>query len=381
MQKYLFVAMVLLVWGGANTFLYVQSLPLFGIPRLGPWLRGVFIALALSFLVGMRARGCLGGVLEVVGTMWLAFMLYLTMLFVVVLLLRLFNRWFGFAEWMNFGRHTDHHRAAVVAVYAMAALIVLAGHVNAMLPRVVHLKIGIDRPLAGPLRVVAVSDIHLGNVIGARQLRRLVRTVNAQHPDVVLLVGDTFDQQLEPVLRSDMGRLFGLVEARHGVVAVTGNHDYFGLYADKIDYLRRCGINVLCDSVIRIDEGYYIAGRNDLQGQHAQGHRRASLSELLQGTDTSAGIILLDHQPFHLEEAQRAGVDLQLSGHTHHGQLWPLNYITQAMYELSHGYMQRGRTHYYVSSGYGTWGPRVRLGSRPEVLVIDINATDEPTDD
>lgn len=372
MHRYLFVAMVLLVWGGSNAFLYVQSMPLFATPKVGPWLRGVFIVLAVSFLVAFKVRGIMGGVLEVVGTLWLAFMLYLALLFVALLLLRLGNRWLGFAEWLRFAQYPHHHRMAVAVVYALAALIVLAGHVNAIVPRVVHLNIKVDKPVEAPLRMVAVSDIHLGHVIGSRQLRRMVRTVNAQRPDVLLLVGDTFDQQLEPVLRHDVGQLFGQVEAKHGVVAVTGNHDYFGLHADKIAYLRRCGVEVLCDSVLHIDGGYTIVGRNDLQSQRELGRRRASLPELLRDVDARRAIIVLDHQPFHLEEAQQAGADIQLSGHTHHGQLWPLNRITEAMYELSHGYMQKGSTHYYVSAGYGTWGPRVRLGSRSEVVVIDI---------
>lgn len=371
MQKYLFIAMVLLVWGGSNAFLYVQSLPLFAIPKIGNWLRAMFILLAISFLVSFKARSFMGGVFEILGTLWLAFMLYLAMLFVALLLLRLANRWIGFSEWLNFAQHPSHHRVAVVAVYAIACLVVLAGHINAIMPRVVHLRVAVSKPMAAPMRLVAVSDIHLGNVIGKRQLQRLVRTVNAQHPDVLLLVGDTFDQHIQPVLKHDMGQLFGQIEAKHGVVAVTGNHDYFGAYADKIAYLRGCDVNVLCDSVLCIDD-CLIVGRNDLQSQHALGHRRASIAELMQGADSNKVVVVLDHQPFHLEEAQQAGADLQLSGHTHHGQLWPFNYLTQSIYECSHGYLQKGSTHYYISSGYGTWGPRVRLGNRPEVLVVDV---------
>jgi len=95
---------------------------------------------------------------------------------------------------------------------------------------------------------------------------------------------------------------------------------------------------------------------------------RKSVKDLLAGIDMTRPVILMDHQPFHLEEAERCGVDLQLSGHTHHGQLWPLNYITGAIYEVSKGYKKKGNTHILVSGGVGSWGPPVRTGNRPEIL-------------
>lgn len=376
MHRYFFVAMVLLVWGGSNAFLYVQSMPLFATPRVGPWLRGAFIALAVSFLVAFKVRGIMGGALEVVGTLWLAVMLYLTLLFVALLLLRLFNRWLGFSEWLNFAQHPENHRIAVIVVYALTAVVLLAGHINAMLPRVVHLRVEVAKPMGEPLRAVMLSDIHMGHIIGNRQLARMVRKINALEPDVVLLAGDTFDQQLEPVLQRNMGVHFEHIEAKHGVVAVTGNHDYFGDHEAKIAYLQAHGVKVLCDSAISLGS-CYIVGRNDLQSQHELQHQRRGLADLLQSLPNldSMAVVVLDHQPYRLDEAQRAGADVQLSGHTHHGQLWPLNYLTQSIYEQSYGYLRKGDTHYYVSSGYGTWGPRVRLGSRPEIVLLEIIPT------
>ena len=96
------------------------------------------------------------------------------------------------------------------------------------------------------------------------------------------------------------------------------------------------------------------------------------LGELMKQADTTKPVILLDHQPFHLDETAKYGVDLQLSGHTHNGQMWPLNYVTSMIYELSYGYLKKRNTHFIVSSGYGLWGPRVRSGSRSEILLINI---------
>jgi predicted MPP superfamily phosphohydrolase len=107
-------------------------------------------------------------------------------------------------------------------------------------------------------------------------------------------------------------------------------------------------------------------------------NRRKALKELVAGIDRSAPLILMDHQPFGLEEGVENGIDLQLSGHTHHGQLWPLNYITRAIYQVSWGYVKLGETHVYVSCGVGTWGPPVRTGNRPEILDITLHFTGVP---
>jgi predicted MPP superfamily phosphohydrolase len=153
---------------------------------------------------------------------------------------------------------------------------------------------------------------------------------------------------------------------------VTGNHEYIGGVEQAVAYLREHGVTVLRDSCVTLPSGVIIAGREDRSSSSFAGKKRKDLSEILDGADTSKPVILMDHQPFHLEEAEHAGVDFQLSGHTHHGQLWPLNYITNAIYEISWGYLRKGATQYYVSCGAGTWGPPVRLGNRPEILHFRI---------
>jgi len=129
---------------------------------------------------------------------------------------------------------------------------------------------------------------------------------------------------------------------------------------------------MLRDTVEMIGECIYLIGREDRDKQRFTGKSRKSLSELVSGLDPSYPIILLDHQPFHLNQTTRLGIDLSISGHTHHGQLWPFTYITNAIYEISQGYKKIGNTHFYVSCGYGTWGPPVRLGNRPEIVVLNI---------
>jgi predicted MPP superfamily phosphohydrolase len=123
--------------------------------------------------------------------------------------------------------------------------------------------------------------------------------------------------------------------------------------------------------------GVPIIGREDRDSRRFKGIQRKALSELVKDTDLSGSLIVIDHQPMNLDEIVAAGIDLQLSGHTHHGQMWPFNYITSKMYRLSRGYERIGKTHFIVSSGYGTWGPPIRLASRSEIYLITLKFKSE----
>jgi predicted MPP superfamily phosphohydrolase len=195
---------------------------------------------------------------------------------------------------------------------------------------------------------------------------------------VVLLLGDIVDGEIGPVLRDDLLSYFTCPKCRDGLYAITGNHEYIGGAATTIPYIESHGIKILKDEVVTLDGGVQLVGRIDRDGSRFNRKERLSLSDLIKQADTTRPVILLDHQPFRLTETAKAGVDLQLSGHTHNGQMWPLNYITGMIYELSYGYMKIGDTQFIVSSGFGIWGPRVRSGSRSEVLEINITFTGKP---
>lgn len=130
-------------------------------------------------------------------------------------------------------------------------------------------------------------------------------------------------------------------------------------------------VSVVIDETVTLPNGIQLIGRNDRSASRMNGGLK-SLDQLLSGIDNSKPVIVMNHQPFNLDEVAKANVDLHLSGHTHNGQLWPFNYITEAIFELSWGLMKKGNTNFYVSSGYGTWGPSVRIGNRPEVVVFNL---------
>ncbi len=164
-----------------------------------------------------------------------------------------------------------------------------------------------------------------------------------------------------------------MLKSKYGVYAVTGNHEYIGGVQKAKNYLAEHDVNLLNDTANLIDDSFYVAGREDLTINQFSNLRRKSLADVVNGIDKSKPIILLDHQPFKLDKAVENGIDLQLSGHTHHGQLWPFNYITKMVYELSWGYLKKGDTHFYVSSGVGGWGPPIRTVNRSEIISIKLH--------
>jgi hypothetical protein len=221
------------------------------------------------------------------------------------------------------------------------------------------------------LTLAVVSDIHFGTVLGEGHMKKIVRLVKEARPDIVLLAGDVFDEDIDDAKR---GAIVGLLKEIAsvpplGVYAVTGNHDYYSGLAKAIAVLGEGGVIVLQDSSVVINKAFNLIGRKDLTAKRLR-ERRKSLKEIMGPIDRNLPCILMDHQPFHLEEAQANGVDVQFSGHTHHGQLFPLNLLYRWIYETSWGHIQKGKTQIIVSCGAGTWGPLMRTNSPSEVLKI-----------
>ncbi|MCD4692638.1 MAG: metallophosphoesterase [Calditrichales bacterium] len=256
----------------------------------------------------------------------------------------------------------------------LVSLLLLTGFINALIPRIKTLELTIDKKVEGmqEINIAFASDIHLGTLIGPRRTNKIIQRINDLKPDLILLGGDIVDEDLGPVIRNNLGDSLKKLSAPLGVLGITGNHEYIGGAEAAVKYLEEHGIIMVRDTFLQIDNKFYIVGREDRDSPRFSGGGRKGLSEIIKGLDHSKPIILLDHQPFELDEKEELGVDLTLSGHTHHGQMWPLNYITKAIYEVSWGYKKKGNTHVYVSSGVGGWGPPVRIGNRPEIVLINI---------
>ncbi|MFW6019750.1 MAG: metallophosphoesterase [Bacteroidales bacterium] len=249
------------------------------------------------------------------------------------------------------------------------------GYYNANEIVVKHQDINIPKQAGNPqkLNAVMVSDIHLGALIDNNHLQKIVKKINALEPDIILMPGDLVDSDLEPVLKKNSGEAFKALHPKLGIYATTGNHEYIGGVQEATEYLEQYNIRFLRDTTLFINESFYLIGREDREINRFEDKERKSLNQLTALIDTTYPVILMDHQPFHPEKTADAGIDLQLSGHTHNGQLWPINYITSALFDISNGYGKINDMHIYVSSGAGTWGPPIRIGSQAEIVNLNIH--------
>jgi predicted MPP superfamily phosphohydrolase len=234
---------------------------------------------------------------------------------------------------------------------------------------------GLDPALDG-FRIVTFSDGHLSATYGGRRFERLVEVVNEQRPDVVAIIGDLVDGGVDE-LRDEVAPLADLVSGQ-GVYFVTGNHEYFVDTRAWLRHLPTLGVDVLRNERVSLTRGtaaFDLAGIDDRTAASSgvPGHG-ADLDAALDGRDDDTPVVLLAHQPVMLEQAVTAGVDLQLSGHTHGGQLWPFDYAIRLDQPTVDGLSRHGDTQLYVTRGAGYWGPPVRIGARPEVTVVELRS-------
>ena len=252
---------------------------------------------------------------------------------------------------------------AMLSIFGAVAIVMIAGGIHYKHKYREELAITTEKPLEQQhLRVVLASDLHIGYSNRKTELARWIDIINAEKPDLVLFGGDIIDIQTKPLVDKNYADEFHRLEAP--AYAVLGNHEYIAGGEDSEQFLALAGLTVLKDSVAHF-KGIDIIGRDD--------RSNPSRPALWEFADSLSGFtILLDHQPSRLEDAQEAGIDFQFSGHTHRGQVWPLSWVTDALFEKSWGHYQRGSTRYYISSGLGIWGPKIRIGTRSEYLVLDI---------
>ncbi len=255
----------------------------------------------------------------------------------------------------------EHNWRGTLAVSLLLAGLFTYGYIHYMDKSRQPVELTTAKPLDRPLTIVMLSDLHLGYHNPVDELNRWVTLVNREHPDLVLVCGDIIDGHIRPLLEQDMAASFRRLQAP--VVACLGNHEYYSGIGNALRFYRQAGIRLLRDEAVTV-EGINIVGRDDRTNTH-----RKPLHELMKGIDKRRYTIVLDHQPYRLEEAERAGADFQLSGHTHYGQVWPISWIEDALYEDAYGPLTKGHTQYYVTSGMGIWGGKFRIGTRSEYLV------------
>ena len=374
----IFFSIVITIYGLLNTYIFLRGLQVF--PHGSPfrtWYIIIFWVISLSYIaarfVERIALTWFSDGLVWIGSYWLGAMVYFVLILLFIDIIRLANYIVPFFPSFITQNIQAAKQWAGIIVTCIVLVCVVAMRLNAMYPRIRTLDISISKhsPVK-TLNVAMASDIHLGTIISRKHVERIVEKINSLHPDIVLFAGDVVDEDIQPVIRENLGEVLREIKSKYGIYAITGNHEYIGGVEPACKYLTEHGIVLLRDSTATIDSAFVLVGREDISSQQFYGRKRKSLDELLAGVDTTLPVILMDHQPFHLNDAAEHGIDLQLSGHTHHGQLWPFNYITKAVYELSWGYLKKGNTQYYVSCGVGGWGPPMRSGNSPEIVNLKI---------
>ncbi|MFC8001607.1 metallophosphoesterase [Streptomyces olivaceus] len=260
----------------------------------------------------------------------------------------------------------------VVAGAAAAAAVGTVGHGTYGVlsgPKVKRVTVPLARlpRAAHGFRIAVVSDIHLGPVLGRGFAQRVVDTINSTQPDLVAVVGDLVDGSVK-----DLGPAaapLSQLKARHGAYFVTGNHEYFSGAEQWVAEVRRLGLLPLENARTELPH-FDLAGVNDVAGEdEGQG---PDYARALGDRDRSRACVLLAHQPVQIHDAVDHGVDLQLSGHTHGGQLWPGNLIAGAANPTVAGLERYGDTQLYVSRGAGAWGPPTRVGAPSDITVIEL---------
>ncbi|TGE34523.1 metallophosphoesterase [Desulfosporosinus sp. Sb-LF] len=272
-----------------------------------------------------------------------------------------------------------HHNRTPLIIGCLILLLVFStltyGTYNAQNPVITRYELSVDKsaPSLNQLRVAMISDIHYGKIVDVQRLNKMVNSINELNPDVIVIDGDICDSTVNQQEFQQLLEAFKQLHSKYGVFAVPGNHDRWARDDNQVRLMKEAGVNVLRDQYIKVENSFYMIGRDNPSrrgGGNTEG--RKELGDLTKGVDSSLPLILLDHQPLELETAQQNQIDLQLAGHTHEGQIFPGNLITKLVYEIDWGYLKKGNYNLIVSSGYGTWGPPLRIGTHSEIVCATI---------
>ena len=334
------------------------------LPLAWPWKMLVLILITGAFLLlfagitrsNDRMPMPLAIAVYEIGTSSIIVLLYLLMLFLVLdigRLVHLLPHSLLYDSWWTTG-------GIVAAMFALF----LYGNLHYQHKHREELQLTTGKHMGKPMKLVMMSDLHIGYHNRRSELHRWVDMINAEQPDLILIAGDIIDGSMRPLLEQRMHEEFRRLNAP--VYACIGNHEYYSGEPRARQFYQDAGIRLLQDSCVTVGD-LCIIGRDDRSNM-----QRDSLGVLMKKADRTKYCILLDHQPYHLEQAERQKIDFQFSGHTHYGQVWPISWITKHLYECAFGPHQRGHTQYYVSSGLGIWGGKYRIGTRSEYVVVTI---------
>ena len=320
------------------------------------WLTYVLVQLGFIGLLFLPIKAG-----RLVAFYWLGIILYLFLFILVVTLIKLLPINNTFIKFL------------ALAQLVLPIIIVIIGAFTANNIKITTYDVKFNKKVA-PINVVLFADIHLGEQIGYKKIVEIVAKTNQLNPDLVLIPGDIFNGVFDNVQNiTKISNELKKIKAPHGVYAVLGNHDSLKDEALIKDFCQKSNINLLQDATVIVD-GITLVGRRDKSPIGSPNEKRADLKTLLKDVNQDAPIIVLDHQPFNIDEAIKNNIDLQVMGHSHNGQVFPGSLITNAIYKVGYGYQKFDDSHIIVTSGVGYWGPPIRIGTISEIVLIKLTS-------
>jgi uncharacterized protein len=363
----IFISIVQSVLFLAHWFVYWSWTRFFGGPARSPAMKLAFILLSVSFVLaslrGWYSFGPLARLFYVVSAVWLGFASCFL--------------WSAYLTWTVYGLSllagADWELQRVAGVLLVAAVVAaLYGLLNAAWPRVTRISITLSNlpPQWRGRTAALVSDLHLGHVRNHRFVRRVVAKIAALRPDIVLVAGDLYDGvagDFEKLARPWAHLVSSSQAVPLGVYYIAGNHEEFYRQAEYLPPLLRSGVRVLDNEMVDVD-GLQIVGVHYRDAVNPERYR--SILRVLR-LDRSRANVLLLHAPVRLPISEEEGISLQLSGHTHGGQFFPWTLVARRVWgRFNHGLQRAGKMQVYTTYGAGTWGPPLRMGTRPEIVLI-----------
>lgn len=349
----------------------------------------VYLALALSPLLAfILPKSAFAIWVRRISTYWQGIMLYSLMFIALFDVLRLIAKHTKLKNTFLFTRTSVISIGSIITVCAV--VVCLYGFIHARDIQVKEYDVNVDKVCSdtNELNVVLVSDLHMGYAIGVDHITNMVQKINAQNPDLVVIPGDIFDNSCDSMDDPDgIREQLKSIKSKYGVYATMGNHDIdekilmgftfnWGTNlendSDMIDFIDSCGIKLLRDEAVLVDNKFYVVGRRDGEKPCTDDGKRKSAEELTNGLDKSKPIFFLAHEPDELQETADAGADIDFSGHTHDGQLFPGNITIKFMWENACGELKKDNMTSIVTSGVGVYGPFMRVGTDAEICTVKI---------
>jgi len=379
----LFFTIFITVYTAVNYYVFIRGWQaISSLPALKPLYLPLFTIVAYGYILAKLLYKFLPplayDILLVVGAIWFAYLVYFILILLGIDLLRLLDSFIHFFPPLFNKNYELTKKITTVVIIAVVSIVIFLGNLNKREITIKRLELNLPKGdgKLNELNIVMAADLHLSPIDGEKLLSRIVEKINSLEPDIILFAGDIVDDKAEVLIRSEIGESFKQLNPKYGIYAINGNHEFINDVESSVKFMQDYNFHVLRDNHEFVDSSFYIIGREDVSMKQFTGSQRKALNEIVKPVEENYPKIMLDHTPVKLEQAEKNGIDLQLSGHTHHGQIWPGNIITNLIYEISWGYKKKDKTHYYVTSGAGTWGPPVRTGSKSEIVNIKVIFTE-----